>query len=187
MELVLIAFLLIQFGIIIELREVTDIVRTFWICTFEDTEVFAALLFLKSTVTVRAAQSVLLTEPVLIRREPCTADLAEKLPGFSVVAIEIDMRSTTFGTDTILRNVTFAAVFYRFEDRAVSLAIVIDQTFPVPAVLMVLELREDVCFELLVVRRLRIFRLELFQRDIFCDESHQPCNLCVKIMDFIKK
>ncbi len=80
---------------------------------------------LKSAVTIRAAQSVLLPEPVLIRREPCTADLAEKLAGFSVVTVEIDMRSTAFGTDTVLGDVTFTAVFYRLDDFAVALSIVI--------------------------------------------------------------
>ncbi len=125
MELVLITFLLIQLGIIIELRKVADIVRAIRISAFVDTEVLAILFPLKSAVTIRAAQSVLLPEPVLIRREPCTADLAEKLAGFSVVTVEIDMRSTAFGTDTVLGDVTFTAVFYRLDDFAVALSIVI--------------------------------------------------------------
>ena len=187
MELVFITFLLIQFGIIIELSEVTDIVRAFWIYAFVDVEVFAGLLFLKGTIAIRAPQCVLLSESVLDRRESRTTDLAEKLTGFTVVTVEIDMRSTTFGTYTVLGYVTFTAVFYRFDDFAIALSIVIEKTFPSPSVLMVLELRKYVGLKLLVVRRLRVIRLELFQRYIFGDESHQPCDLCVKVMDFVEK
>lgn len=125
MELVLITFLLIQPGIIIELRKVADIVRAFQISAFIDAKVLAILLPLKSAVTIRTAQSVLLPEPVLVRREPCTADLAEKLSGLSVVSVKIFMRGTTFRTDAVLRNVTFTAVFYRLDDFAVTLSIVI--------------------------------------------------------------
>ena len=64
------------------------------------------------------------------------------------------MRGTTFGTDTVFRDVTFTAVFYRLYDLAVSLAIVVYEALPGPAVLMVLKLREDVGLEFLVVGRL---------------------------------
>ena len=99
------------------------------------------------------------------------------------------MWGTAFRADAVFGDVTGLALvaLYRLDDHAVSLAIVVEQSFPGPAVLMVLELREDVGLELLVVRRLRVIRSELFQRDIFGDESHQPCDLCVKIMDFIDK
>ena len=97
------------------------------------------------------------------------------------------MWGTAFRADAVFGDVTGLALvaLYRLDDHAVSLAIVVDETFPGPAVLMVLELREDVGLELLVIRRLCIIGSKLFQRDIFGDESHQPCDLCVKIMDFI--
>ena len=99
------------------------------------------------------------------------------------------MRGSAFRADAVFGDVTGLAfvALYRLDDHAVSLAIVVDETFPGPAVLMVLELWEDVGLELLVVRGLRVIRSELFQRDIFGDDSHQPCDLCVKIMDFIEE
>ena len=131
----------------------------------------------------------MLAEPVLCGSEESAANLALKLTAFTVVAVKVLMRGSAFWTDAILRYVAgFALVaLYRLDDLAISMAIVVEQAFPGPAVLMVLELRQDIRLELLVVRRLRIIRCELFQRDIFGDESHQPCNLCVEVIDFIEK
>jgi hypothetical protein len=111
------------------------------------------------------------------------------LTAFAVVAVEVLVRSTAFGTDTVIRYVA-GFVFVTLDgldDLAVSLAIVVKQTFPGPAVLMVLEFWKDVGLELLVIRRLRIIRSKVFQRDIFGDEHHKPGNLAVKVIDFIDK
>ena len=99
------------------------------------------------------------------------------------------MRGSAFRTDAVFGDVTGLAfvALYRLDDHAVSLAIIVDETFPGPAVLMVLELRKDVGPELLVLGRLGVVERELFQRDILGDERHQPGNLSVKVIDFIEK
>ncbi len=119
-------------------------------------EVLAGLDLGKSAAAVRAAQRVLFTEAILRMRESGTADFTEQLSALAVVTVKVLMRGTAFRADTILGDVAGLALvaLYGFDDLAVSLAIVIEQGFPGPTVLMVLELRKDVGLELLVVRRL---------------------------------
>jgi hypothetical protein len=66
------------------------------------------------------------------------------------------MRGAAFRTDAVFGDVARLALVTldRLDDLTVTLAIIVEQTFPGPAVLMVLELRENVGFEFLVVRRL---------------------------------
>lgn len=143
----------------------------------------------ESAVTVRASQSVLLSESVPGWRKFCAADLAEKLTAFAVVAIEVYMWGSAFRADTVFGDVTGLTLmaFDRLDDLAVALAVVIDETFPGPAVMMVLELREYVGLEFLVLRRPGVIESELFQRDILSDERHQPSKLFVEVIDFIEK
>ena len=58
-----------------------------------DDEVFPVFLRDESMSAVGAAQGVVSGETVVIRRETCAADLAAKLSGRAVVAVEIGLRS----------------------------------------------------------------------------------------------
>jgi len=188
-ELVVGSLLLIVLLIITEGSEVSDIVRALRVDTLVDIEVLATLDLEKCALAVRTAQRILLPESILSRGEQCAADLALKLTLLAVVAVEVVMRSAALGTDAVFGNVTDRAftALDGLDDLAVPLAIVVDETFPGPAVLMVLELRKDVGLELLVLGRLGVVERELFQRDILGDERHQPGNLSVKVIDFIEK
>lgn len=188
-ELVVGSLLLIVLLIITECSEVPDIVRALRVDTLVDIEVLAVFDLDQSTLTVRAAKSVLLPETVLSRSEQCAADFALELSLFTVVAVEVVMRSTALRTDAVFGDVADRAftALDGLDDLAVPLAIVVDETFLGPAVLMVLELGKDVGLELLVLGRLGVIESELFQRDILGDERHQPGNLSVKVIDFIEK
>ena len=94
------------------------------------------------------------------------------------------MRGSAFRTDAVFGDVTGLAfvALYRLDDHAVSLAIIVDETFPGPAVLMVLELREDVGLELLVLGRMGVIERPLPERDISADNADQAEILLIKII-----
>ena len=105
MELVFIfTEVLVQIGLV-DLFEVVKVKGALWVHAFMDDEVFPVFLRDESMSAMGTAQGVVSGETVVIRGETCAADLAAKLSGRAVVAVEIGLRSIAGRAAAVLRDV----------------------------------------------------------------------------------
>ena len=170
MELIFI-FTEILFKILfIHLLEIAEIIRAFGIDTFVNDKVFPVFLRDKGMVAVRAAQGVLFGETVVIRGEACAADLAAKLAGPAVVAVEIRLRRIAGRAAAVFRDVTFCTAGNGPDLLMVFMLEVKDEELPVPIVLVELDSGEFIGFELLVLWGMGIIKSPLPERNISADE-----------------
>ncbi len=121
-------------------------------------------------VAIRTFQHHGFGEAVLFRGEPCPADLAHQLTGFSVVTVQIRVRGLTAWAGTLFGDIARRATLYRVDRLAVLPGVIAVKILPVPVLLPENDPWELIHLELLVFRRMGVFESPLFKRDVFTDK-----------------
>ena len=144
---------------LINLFQVVEIIGAFGVHAFMDDEVLTVFPAGQRMGTVGALEREDPGRTVLVRRKPSAADLAQELPGFTVISVQVGLGSLTEGAGTVFRDITFGAA----PDR------------------------ELIHLELLVPGRMGIIKGPLFKRDISADKVDQPAILLIKLVAELKK
>ena len=88
----------------------------------------------------------------------------------TVVAVKIRFGSVAERAGTVIGDVTFLTSRNRFDLYVVSVFKVRDKQMPVPFMVMKFDLWKFIGFEFLVLRRVRIIKSPLLERDISTDK-----------------
>ena len=132
--------------------------------------------------TVRALEGKDLGETALIRREACSADLTQQLADFTVVAVQIRLRSFAGRTGAFLWDIAIRPALYRSDRFSVFPCVVTVEILPVPVLVMVDDLWQLIHLKLLILGGMGIVEGPLLERDISADKVDQPAVLLIKLM-----
>ena len=92
---------------LVNLFEVVEIIRTLGVHALVNDEMLTVFLTHQSVGAIGALKGKRPGKTVFIRREQGSADFAQELTGFAVIAVEIRLWCFTGGTGTFLRDVAF--------------------------------------------------------------------------------
>lgn len=169
------------------LLQIVLIVGAFRIYAFPDGKELTVFDRDERVAAEGTADLELFTESGLAGGKPFSADFALVLTMAAVVPVEVIGRSSAARAPKVLGDVTVLPSFDRGKDTSVMGALIL-----FPEMLPVFmtgrnDLREDVRFELFVLRRVGIIVRPLLQRDISADKGKKPAVLLVKRLNNGKK
>ena len=132
---------------------------------------------------MRAAQGDLFGKTIFLRRKVGFTNFAANLPGFTIVTVEIRLRSATAGAAKILWDITRFMAGNGLNHLSVSEFVIRDQETPIPVVLMNLDFGQSVHLKFLIFWRMRIVESPLLKRDVSADKTDQPAVLLIKVLN----